>query len=71
MPSKTRKAIADDYNICRKTLRKYMNAMPYEFPRILSTSWLKVIYENLGYPDGIDSADYQNVKSPLQYRDDD
>jgi hypothetical protein len=47
---KTKTMLAAEYGVCRKTLRKWMGAMPYEFPRILTEPWLKLIYEELGYP---------------------
>ena len=56
MHTKSRTNIADEFGVCRKTLRKWMDAMPYEFPYLLTTQWQKLIYEEIGYPFGLKSA---------------
>jgi len=66
---KTRIAIAAEYGICRKTLRKRMSAMPYEFPETsLDRPWLKLIYEEMGYPELVDEEDFAKVRVPRRYR---
>jgi|AntRauMFilla1563_2_1112583.scaffolds.fasta_scaffold53961_1 hypothetical protein len=64
----TRKAIAQEYSVCRKTLRKWMDELPYESPHLLTLSWQKLIYEELGYPPGVDSEDFDKVQIPRKYR---
>jgi hypothetical protein len=66
--NKTKKTLADEYGVCRKTLRKWMDATEYEFLYILTPSWCKLIYEEFGYPEGIDESDYAKVRLPRQYR---
>jgi len=65
---KTKTAIAAEYGVCRKTLRKWMKAMPYEFPGMLTAPWQKLIYEELGYPKGVKEEDFAEVRVPKQYR---
>lgn len=65
---KTREALAREYGMCRKTFRKEMKALGYDFPRTLTPPWQKLIYEELGYPDGVERADYVKVDLPRRYR---
>ena len=65
---KTRANIAEEFGVCRKTLRKWMDAMPYGFPYLLTASWQKLIYEELGYPLGVEEEDYNKIKVPKEYR---
>jgi len=42
--------------------------LPYESPHLLTLSWQKLIYEELGYPPGVDSEDFDKVQIPRKYR---
>jgi hypothetical protein len=68
MSTKTRTIVAEEYGMCRKTLRKRMDAMPYEFPKTsLDPRWLKLIYEEMGYPESVDEDDYVKVRVPPSF----
>ncbi|SER47281.1 hypothetical protein [Neolewinella agarilytica] len=69
MQIKTRSQIAVEYGVCRKTLRKWMADSGFEFPRHLTTSWQKLVYEQFDYPPGVEYESYQSVRLPRQYRD--
>ncbi|TXF81583.1 hypothetical protein FUA23_21945 [Neolewinella aurantiaca] len=51
-----------------KTLRKWIDAMPYEFPYLLTAPWQKLIYSELGYPPGVEEGDFAKIKAPKEYR---
>ena len=70
MNVKTRANLANEYRVCRKTLRKWMGDMPYEFPHLLTAPWQKIIYEDIGYPPGAEEAKLEKVKFPKEYRKD-
>ncbi|TXF81309.1 hypothetical protein FUA23_22025 [Neolewinella aurantiaca] len=65
---KSRANIAEEFGVCRKTLRKWMDAMPYEFPYLLAAPWQKLIYSELGYPPGVTADDFAKIKAPKEYR---
>lgn len=69
MTIKTRQQIASEYGVCRKTLRKWMAITGYTFPRHLTLSWQKLIYEEFGYPLGIDEEQFELIKLPRLYRE--
>jgi len=69
MTIKTREQIAREYGICRKTLRKWMSNTGYVFPRHLTPSWQKLIYEEFDYPFSIDEQVYTLIRFPRQYRE--
>ena len=64
----TREMIADEYGYSRELLRKEMKITGYEFPYTLTPKWCKLIYEEFGYPEKVDPADYARVKLPRAYR---
>lgn len=68
MTIKTREQIALEYGVCRKTLRKWMAITCYDFPRHLTVCWQKLIYEEFGYPAGVDEEDYEKIRLPRPYR---
>ena len=69
MTIKTRQQIAREYGICRKTLRKWMTITGCTFPRHLTLSWQKLIYEEFGYPLDIDEGKFELIRLPRLYRE--
>ena len=63
---KTKAQLAAEYGLCRKTMRKKMRAMPYDFPRTsLSPSFVKAVYESIGhYPSGVNEEEWRGVRLP-------
>jgi len=61
--------IADEYGVCRKTLRKWMDTTGYDFPFILTPIWCKLIYEEFGYPESVKEKIYEKIRLPRPYRD--
>lgn len=50
-PMKTRKQIAIEYNICEKTLRRYLKRFKIELPTgLIPPKYQQLIYEELGKP---------------------
>jgi hypothetical protein len=41
----------------------------YSFPRHLTLTWLKLIYEEFGYPEGVKEENYEQIKFPRAYRE--
>jgi transposase-like protein len=68
MTIKTREQIALEYGICRKTLRKWMATTGSDFPRHLTLTWQKLIYEEFGFPLEVDEEAYEQIKLPRPYR---
>lgn len=70
---KTKSQIAEEYGVCRKTMRKMMDAMPYDFPRSnLTPSHVKAVYEAIGcYPSNENESDWERVRLPDRIVDED
>ena len=56
--------------MCRKTLRKLMRDMPYDFKNLLTAPYVKAIYEEIGYYlDGIEEEAWSRVRLPEKIRE--
>lgn len=62
IPSKTRLQIADEYDIHYQTFWRRLKEFEIVLPkgRVLP-KWQKIIYEKLGYPEGVQSSDYEKI----------
>ncbi len=62
---KYKKEIVAEYGCARKTLYNKLRNNNLIIDRgLLSPAQQKLIYECLGYPEGVDRKDYENVKLP-------
>lgn len=59
---KTRQQIASEYGYSYSTLWRRLNKHGLDLSSgLISRRWQKMIYETLGYPDGISPNDYDDV----------
>ena len=66
MPAiKSKSQLAAEYGVCRKTMRKFMNAMPYTFTSPLTPPYIKAVYDEMGYYlDGVKASDWVDIRLP-------
>lgn len=54
--------IAEEYGTCEKTLRNKLRELNVPYKRGYNFPVdQKIIYEALGYPEGVDPKDYENI----------
>jgi hypothetical protein len=62
IPSKTRRQIADEFDIHYQTLWRRLEKNGIKLPKgRLLPKWQKVVYEELGYPKSVQRSDYEEV----------
>jgi hypothetical protein len=65
VPSKTRAQIAAEYQVSPSTLRRRINKARLAIPAgTIFPAYQRLLYERLGYPGGVDSADYAEIPLP-------
>lgn len=65
IPPKTRKQIADEYGISTITLRRRLKKLKVPLPSgNLLPAHQRLVYERLGYPQGVKHTAYQAIPLP-------
>lgn len=62
---KTRTMLANEFGVCRKTLRRRFDGLEFvPPPGEIDPRWQKYIYDCLYFPDGVNADDYEKVRFP-------
>lgn len=65
LPPKSRRQIAAEYQISSDTLRRRLRRMKIAIPNgLILPAHQRQVYERLGYPAGVDPADYAEIPLP-------
>ena len=65
LPPKSRRQIAAEYQVSEATLRRRLRQLELCLPKgYIFPAHQRLVYERLGYPAGIDPADYEDIPLP-------